>query len=316
MPAIFATAPGKVILFGEHAVVYGRPAIAIPISDVQAKAVITPDPLSMTGIVTIDAPDIQVKARLAELPENNPLRRAVAVTLDEIHIEKPPALTIRVSSTIPLASGMGSGAAISVAMIRALAMYLGRSLPDARVSDLAFEVEKIYHGTPSGIDNTVIAFGKPVYFEGEQPIQFLKVSYPFKIVIADSGVQSSTAAVVADVRRLWNSDHDRIELLFDGIRSICEQGKLALKAGNLQIVGNLMNRNHALLRELTVSSEKLDYLVDTALNAGAIGAKLSGGGRGGNVIALVGNGDEDVIAEHLRVAGAIRTIVTRVFQKV
>ncbi len=316
MPAIFATAPGKVILFGEHAVVYGRPAIAIPISDVQAKAVITPDPLSITGIVTIDAPDIQVKARLAELPENNPLLRAVAVTLDEIHIGKPPALTIRVSSTIPLASGMGSGAAISVAMIRALAMYLGRPLPDARVSDLAFEVEKIYHGTPSGIDNTVIAFEKPVYFEREQPVQFLKVPYPFKIVIADSGVQSSTAAVVADVRRLWNSDHDRIELLFDGIRSICEQGTLALEAGNLQIVGNLMNRNHALLRELTVSSEKLDYLVDTALNAGAIGAKLSGGGRGGNVIALVGNGDEDIIAEHLREAGAVRTIVTGVFQKV
>ena len=312
MPAFTASAPGKIILFGEHAVVYGRPAIAVPVEQTRARAVVNPEPRQPAGYVHIQAPDIHLDANLEELPGEHPLTKAVAEVLRELRIPRLPACTLRVTSSIPVASGLGSGAAVSVAVIRALAAFLGRPLPPERVSALAYEVEKIHHGTPSGIDNTVITYNKPVYFVRDQAIQTLHSAAPFTILIGDTGIASPTAIAVSDVRRGWQADPQRYEAIFDAIGEISRQARAAIQSGTPELLGPLMDDNHAYLQDLGVSSPELDRLVFAARQAGALGAKLSGGGRGGNMIAMVEPDIAQAVAGALLEVGARRTIITEV----
>jgi mevalonate kinase len=310
MPAFTASAPGKVILFGEHAVVYGRPAIAAPVAQVRARAILNADVRGAPGTMRIQAPDIGLDASLADLSADQPLAAAVHAVLAALKISRLPACTLRITSTIPVASGLGSGAAVSVATIRALSAFLGFSLPDEKVSELAFEVEKLHHGTPSGIDNTVITYAMPVYFVGGQPIETLRVARQFTIVIGDTGVSSPTGIAVGDVRHAWQEDRVRYESLFDSTGQIARQARLAIESGHPEALGPLMDANHEQLQDIGVSSIELDHLVSAARQAGALGAKLSGGGRGGNMIALSTQENASSIAQALVDAGAKRTIAT------
>jgi mevalonate kinase len=312
MPAFTAAAPGKIILFGEHAVVYGQPAIAVPVDQVRARAAVEPQPRGQPGKLRIIAKDIQLDGWLDELPAEQPLAFTMRLVLSELKIERSPACTVRVSSTIPFASGLGSGAAVSVALLRAFSAFMGRPLPDERVSALAYEVERIHHGTPSGIDNTVIAYAAPVYFVKGQPIQRLTVSQPFTIVIGNTGISSPTSQSVSDVRSAWQAEPERYQAYFSAIGELVEQARRCIETQSIQSMGRLMNENQALLQKIGVSCETLDRLVAAAEEAGAWGAKLSGGGRGGNMIALVDEGSAETIAQALREAGAVSTITTRV----
>ncbi len=308
MPAFAASAPGKIILFGEHAVVYGQPAIAVPVSQVKTRALITPNPAGSTGFVRIQAPDIGLDAKLEDLPADNPLLVAINLVIARLGVDRLPACTVRISSTIPVAAGLGSGAAVAVAMIRAVSAFLGHRLPDERVSALAYEVEKIHHGTPSGIDNTVITYALPVFYIRHLPIETLTVPREFTILIGDTGVSSPTSVTVGDVRRSWQAEPDRYDAFFHQIGNISQTARLAIEEGQPEKLGLLMDQNHELLQKLDVSSPELDRLVESARFAGALGAKLSGGGRGGNMIALVRPDSLELVANHLRIAGAVRTI--------
>ena len=317
MPAITATAPGKIILFGEHAVVYGQPAIAVPVSQVRARAVITANPREQSGWIHVQAPDIGLDDNWKSIPQDHPLIAAINGVLETVGIEQTPALTIRITSTIPVAAGLGSGAAVSVAIIRALSEFLGRPLGRQEISHLAYEVDKLHHGTPSGIDNTVITYEKPIYFikegfdhPGTQEV--FQVSKPFVIVIADTGIPSPTSQAVGDVRASWQKDKITFETLFERAGEIASQARTALTSGDNSALGPLMNANQVLLEQMGVSSEKLERLIQTALEAGAPGAKLSGGGRGGNMIALVKDDSARNVAEALQAAGAASTIITTV----
>jgi mevalonate kinase len=312
MPAIFATAPGKVILFGEHAVVYGRPAIAAPVNQVKARAVISADPRGAPGKVHIQAPDVNLDAELDELPDDHPLAKAISGVLAELGTQRPPACKLHITSNIPVASGMGSGAAVSVAIIRALSAFLGQPFADERVSALAYEVEKIHHGTPSGIDNTVVTYAMPVFFVRGQGMQTLNTLEPFEVVIGDTGIASPTAITVGDVRRAWQVEPEHYEALFDAIGKIATQARQAIESGAPDALGPLMDENHAYLQEMGVSSPELDRMVDAARSYGALGAKLSGGGRGGNMIALVEPDTAEGVAQALLEHGARRTITTKV----
>jgi mevalonate kinase len=312
MPAISASTPGKIILFGEHAVVYGRPAIAVPVRQVQAKAAVLAEPRAVPGTVRIQAPAINLQAFLSDLAPDHPLASAVRAVFSAFGIIRPPACTIRITSTIPIASGMGSGAAVTVSILRALSAFLGHPLPDERVSAMAFEIEKIHHGTPSGIDNTVVTFARPVYYVKDQALEILHLPLPFTIVIGDTGIPSPTALAVGDLRAAWQAQPGRYEPLFDTVGQIARQARQVLEAGKLQSLGPLMDRNHALLSAMGVSSPELDRLVEAAREAGALGAKLSGGGRGGNMIALADPGHEQEIAIAIRSAGAAGVLMTEV----
>ena len=312
MPAFTATAPGKVILFGEHAVVYGQPAIAVPVEQVKARAVVEPCLKAKSGEVRIIAKDIQLDCWLKDLPAEQPLAFSIHLAVSELKIQKIPACIVRVSSTIPVASGLGSGAAVSVALLRAFSAFLGRPLLDEQVSVLAYEVEKIYHGTPSGIDNTVITYARPVYFVKDQPIERFTVTQPFTIVIGDTGISSPTSQSVRDVRLGWEAEPERYQSYFSAIGNIVEQARRCIEEKAAQPLGQLMHENHALLQKMGVSCEPLDQLVSAAERAGAWGAKLSGGGRGGNMIALVDEEQAEAVAQELRTAGAVSTITTKV----
>ncbi|MCX7708190.1 MAG: mevalonate kinase [Anaerolineae bacterium] len=364
-------AAGKVILFGEHAVVYGRPALAVPVTQVWAEATVTPAPPG-TGL-TIYAADLDEEIALRTAPADHPLAAAVRLALAEVrdqrsevrsqgaggrrqeasgfqlptldlqpltsNFQPEPDWRITIRSTIPVASGLGSGAAVSAAIIRAIVAATQRTgdsangrlsewatqrmgessirnpqslVPPAALSALVYEVERLHHGTPSGIDNTVIAYEQPVYFIRGKPPEPFAIGRPFTLVIADTGIRSPTRIAVGDVRAGWQAEPARFEALFDRVAAIVEAARAAIEAGEPQKLGPLMDENHALLQEMGVSCPELDALVAAARSAGASGAKLSGAGRGGNMIALVTPETAETVAGALKAAGATRVILTEV----
>lgn len=300
-------APGKVILFGEHAVVYGRPALAAPVTQVRATATVEPGEAGK-GLV-IDAQDLGRRVTLDDA--GHPLAEVARLVLVRLGLLSPD-WRVSLHSTIPIASGLGSGAAVSAAVVRALAGAAGCELCPAEVSDIVFQVERLYHGTPSGVDNTVIAYGQPVYFVRGQPPQPFAIGRPFTIAIGDTGVPSPTKMTVGGVRARWQVDPAQYEARFDQVAAIVEAARQAIAGGAPHELGSLMDANHALLAEMGVSDPKLERLVRAARAAGAGGAKLSGGGRGGNMIALVTPGTVDAVVAALRAGGAVRVIVTEI----
>lgn len=301
--------PGKIILFGEHAVVYGRPALAVPVNQLQARVTVSEN---SRGGIWIEAPNIDLSSDITSLTPDHPLVAVINSVFSALRVTKPPACTIYIQSTIPVASGLGSGAAVSVAIVRALSAYLDQPLPDEQVNKLAFEAEKLHHGTPSGIDNTVVTYGKPVYFIKGRPVKTFHVGAAFTIVIGDTGIPASTKESVRTVRKLWEMDKPRWERVFDRVGEIVWDARQAIERGDPTSLGDLMNANHVLLQKMTVSCPELDRLVEAARKSGAYGAKLSGGGRGGNMIALVKKEKAPAMAEALKSAGAKRTTVTQV----
>ncbi len=309
MTEITATAPGKIILFGEHAVVYGQPAIAVPLPAVQSRAVVRAGRPG-EGLVIIAAnlartfvvrPDAQ--------PDDPPLVVAVRLLLE--HLRQPiPDLRVVLTSTIPVASGLGSGAAATAALLRALSMALGRPLDPEALNTLVYEVEKIYHGTPSGIDNTVVVYERPVYFARGRPLETFAIGAPVPLVVADTGQASPTHVAVSDVRRLREAEPARIDAVLEAIGGVVRSARAAIERGDVPALGALARENQALLRELTVSSEILEKLIMAAQEAGAAGAKLSGGGRGGNLIAFVAAETAPEVMAALKAAGAVRVLST------
>lgn len=307
-----ATAPGKIILFGEHAVVYGRSAIAAPVSKLRATAVIKN---TRRRDVMLIAPQIQRRRPLDHAPNNDAFANTVRLFTEKAEVPFLTNLSITVKSAIPIASGMGSGAAITAAVLRGLAQHFQKPemLAPEIISALTYEIEKIHHGTPSGIDNTVVAYEQPIYFVKQSPqnrIEPFSVGAPLRFLIGLTGVRSQTKTVVEDVRQQWEADSQTFETIFDACGQIAEAARAAISAGDVEALGKLMNENHTWLQQMTVSSPELDALVMAALQAGALGAKLSGAGRGGNMIALVTRKNETAVRKALQKAGATAVYAT------
>ncbi|MEM5774709.1 MAG: mevalonate kinase, partial [Anaerolineaceae bacterium] len=269
------------------------------------------DPVSGTGAVRLYAPDIDLESDLTDLPEGHPFRVLFQTVQDHLGIDHFPPMRVKIHSDIPMAAGFGSGTAVSVALIRGLTRFLGVELIPAKISDLAFEVEKIYHGTPSGVDNTVVAFERPVYFVRGQPPKPLVPGREMTFLIADSGFKSITSKVVEQVRITRERNPRQIDAIFDSIAALTQTAREMLVDGMHTRVGALMYQNHTLLTQLGVSCDPLDKLVRAAKEAGALGAKLSGAGQGGNVIALVQDADAARVKTALETAGAVNVFQTR-----
>ena len=314
---VSASAPGKVILFGEHAVVYGRPAIAVPVTQVRATATVQTGHHGLTvhasdlgRTVTVEATGPSVNSGAAA----DPLAVAVISTLRHLEVGLEHNLSIRIESTIPVGRGFGSSAAVSAAIVRAVARYFDVKLPPQEVSRLVYETEVIHHGTPSGIDNTVIAHAQPVYFVRDKTMERFDVGRPMHLVIADTGIMTPTRETVGDVRAGWQRDPDTYETLFDEIGIIVDAARTAIAEGDLAEVGRLMDENHACLCRLDVSSAELDRLVHAARGAGAMGAKMTGGGRGGNMVAIAMPWAVADVVAAVQKAGAV-SVITTVVQK-
>lgn len=298
-------APAKIILAGEHAVVYGQPALAIPVQGLRASATVsrTEQPLQ---IVARD-----LNNQFIEFSDDqNPLALAARKTL-AFYNQTTLTGRIEVQSEIPIASGLGSGAAIATVIVRAVHTLLDKPTSPDVINHIVYEVEKFHHGTPSGIDNTVVVFEKPIFFMRDYPIEIIEARQDLYFVIADTGITAPTKASVADVRTLYEQRPDEIKPLIEAIGDLSRQSRAAIEQGQTGELGRLLVENHKHLQALTVSSDELDHLVNVALNAGALGAKLSGGGRGGNMIALTHPTEQETIMRALQAAGAVRVRATR-----
>ncbi len=306
-----ASASGKAILFGEHAVVYGQPAIAIPLSHIRVTVQVENLDPGSTGVL-IDAPDIRQSYWLHEADGENPLASAVSLTLDELGVKAPVDVHLTIRSQLPIASGLGSSAAVSVAIIRALSAHLAKPLEDETVSKIAYTVECIHHGTPSGIDNTVIAYEKPVYFIREHKPELIPISTQLNLIIGDTGVAMRTTIPVSLLRERWEKDPGTYGGWFEEIGEIVIKARTMLETGSIESLGALMDQNQTLLEDMGLSSLELQRLIREARKAGALGAKLSGAGMGGIMLALVEPDTAQIVETALRQAGAKQVITTEV----
>ena len=310
---ITASASAKVILFGEHAVVYKQPAIAVPISSLRTTATASSNQQPQRTGLWINTFDLDEEFQVDFEPREDEHALAVAarLVLHELDVS-PPDVTIAIESAIPLASGLGSGTAATTCLARGLISVLGLTLNHERLNEIVYEIEKIHHGTPSGIDNTVIVYERPVFFVRGHPIEILSIGRSFTLIVADTGKSASTKVAVGDVRKLFENQPEQIQPIFDDIGQISRAAKTAIVSGEIETLGPLMVQNHSYLRKLAVSSLMLDKLVNVAMEAGALGAKLTGGGRGGNMIALVESDTIESVRRALLKAGAVRAVVSTI----
>jgi mevalonate kinase len=280
---------GKTILFGEHFVVYGLPSI---VSALGAYTTAEVKVVKGNGW-TVD--DQRPATPGYKEQKHNEAMQSIANIIDHLKVDiENQRLEISFAGDLIAASGVGASAAQCTSLARALSKTFNLSLDDEKINEAAYEGEKAYHGTPSGIDNTASTYGGLIWFvknlsAGKNTMDFLQSPSKMLIVIANSGITASTTEVVADVRRLKEEDSERIEEIFGKYRKLVEAAKKALLEGDIATIGNLMNQNHKMLQQITVSGKVNDELVEIALENGAIGAKLTGTGRGGLVIGLAEN---------------------------
>ncbi len=295
-----ASAPAKVILFGEHAVVHGQPAIAVPFPALRAHVEILGDAAALefrsySGAM-LAAPHLP--------QESDPQLLQMLLTILRRLALDAPAVSIRLRSEIPQACGFGSGAAIATALTRALAGHARLPIDDSCLNDIVFETESIFHGTPGGIDNAVVVHERALCFtKGKDPSP-VRIAHPIELLVADSGDRCATHIPVSAVRRQLQQNPGRTTAILEDIGAIVERALKVLASDRPPALGPQMNENHDLLARLGVSSAMLDKLVRAALCAGAFGAKLSGAGRGGNVIALVEESCSADVGLALQEAGA------------
>ncbi len=296
MRIAFSYAPGKIILAGEHAVVYGHPSIALTIDrGVRIKVQETAMPQAKGRGPTLRASGLGFAGlvRPGLDGEGPQVLRLALDKLVEMIGERVRDLDLIAESAIPAGRGLGSSAALSVAMIRGVKQYFGEVLTKAQESKMALELERLFHGSPSGIDHTVISHGGLICFrrDGQTPqVEPLPLSRPLSLAVGIAGPHGGTLKVVEALSQRAKRHPACFEHIFSGIASLVGEMKDCLLKGQFAAVGELMNVNQGYLNALSVSTPDLEKLCAIARENGALGAKLTGAGGGGAVIALV---DED-----------------------
>lgn len=315
---------GKLILLGEHFVVYHVPALVGAVSDytdchVQLIPVVgdassaaneqQQQPQQKPGLEIIDHRPAVPLYKVQKADEG---KEAVALVLKHMSVDFERQYKVRCTfgGTLTCVSGIGASAAQVVSLARALSYALRRAMTEDEINMAGYEGEKGYHGTPSGIDNTAATFGGLLQYQrdanGGAPVfHKFALSEPIRIVYASTGITASTTKVVNDVRDKRESDPAWFDALLQQYITLVGSAETALLQSDMKALGDCMNQNHALLQELTVSCPELDDLVDAARHAGAIGAKMSGTGRGGLMMALTPTVElQQTVAAALTAAGA------------
>lgn len=298
------TANGKIILMGEHAVVYHQPAIAIPFPATQIRVTITKAPHNEILI------DCNFYSGIIEaMPE---LLTSLKVTIEETRNRLDQAdkgLEIHIESTIPPERGMGSSAAVAVATIRALYSYYDAPLTSTTLLELVDISEKITHGNPSGLDALMTSSSCPYYYIKGEDFVPLDLNMEATLIVADTGITGKTKETVGHVASLLETDsNNRYKSIIEALGHLVNESRFAIENNQPNQLGNNMNDAHTYLKQLDVSCKGLDDLVEVSLSNGALGAKMTGGGRGGCMIALASSEEKaEQIELELRKAGAVST---------
>jgi len=296
---IIASAPAKVILVGEHFVVENEPAIAVAV-DVRAFVTASKrrDNLITLKSLNLGISDSITKDKNAERKEFKPLE--VIVRKLEEEVGSWIGLDVVIDSKIPIAAGMGSSAAVAVASTLAISRVLGLELSRKEISRIAYEAEKIVHGKPSGIDNTISTYGGAIIYRKSEGFVPLECDFSgYKLVLADSGIPRSTGEMVIKVRKLKNKYPKVMDPLYHAAGRLTIEAAKALRDRDFTRLGELMNINHGLLSAVGVSNEKLEQLVYAARRAGVLGAKITGAGGGGYIVALTDENNASKVAKVL-----------------
>jgi mevalonate kinase len=274
---------GKVILFGEHFVVHGIPGIASATS-LSTEAVVRKS--GGPGLAVIDnrkgTEGYSQSKREQQKESLEFLAKAIGIDVGENPLE------ITLAGDLPVFSGIGASAASCVAIARAISDEFGMGLSDERINDIAYEAEKAYQGNPSGIDNTAATYGGLIWFKRGAPstMERMSLTRPVEIVMGNTGVVADTAAVVNGVAERKAKEPEKYGRVFREAEELVFKARKALESDDIKEVGRLINENQRLLEEIEVSSKELDHLIAIAKRNGAWGAKLTGGGRGGCMVAL------------------------------
>lgn len=301
---------GKVILFNEHFVVYGIPAV---VSAIGAKTTALVERKPGSGYeVKDERPETPgYKAEKIQQQKESLDIMLEAMKIDTQHYH----YVITLGGDLIAASGVGASAASCAAVARAFSQELGLNFSDERVNEVAFEGEKGYHGTPSGIDNTAATYGGLIWYRREGSVQHMermRLRKPVEIVMGNTGKVADTKSVVAGVKERKEREPEKYGRLLQDADQLAWNARKQLEDFNLEKVGACMNENHRLLQEIGVSSQELDTLVKLAREAGAVGAKLTGGGRGGYMVALTpGRELQNRVANEIDRSGAqaLRTMI-------
>lgn len=292
---------GKTILFGEHFVVYGLPGIASAIAD-QTIAEIEPSESYELVDNRPATPDYKEKKK-------GEMERSMKLLLDFMKIdvkEKPVKITL--SGNLFCTSGVGASAAMATSIARAFSDLYNLNLNDDQINRISYEAEKST-GLPSGIDNTCATFGGLIWFVknlkgGENTIEHIEIKEPMDIVLANTGISQDTKEVVMDVKSKKEAEPERFERIFKDYEALVKEARNALEHGDLQKIAELMNRNHELLREITVSCDEAEEIISIAKKNGAPAGKITGTGRGGYVILLTpGKELQDMVAKAVEEKG-------------
>jgi mevalonate kinase len=273
---------GKIILLGEHSVVYGRPAIAAGLPRGCSAQV----ELAERDTLAVEPWSVQVDAERPEAdPERELLRRAFVALCDRYGSARP-RLCVRAQMQIPGGAGLGGSAALSVAVARAIDALLGLNPSESELIEASLSWERVFHGNPSGIDSAMAVRGGLALYRRGDGLTPLQARRPLCLVVANSGEHGSTKSMVESVARQHARDTAKAEQIFDAIAALVQNAKSALSEGDHPRLGQLMDLNQTLLNTLMLSTSKLETMCQTARSAGALGAKLTGGGGGGCMIAL------------------------------
>jgi len=308
---------GKLILFGEHFVVYKAPAVVAAVTAATTCTVTRKD----TPGWTQDDNRPAVPGYKVEKKEEQD--QATELVLKHLGIDtNKTGIHITLGGDLEAVSGIGASAANCVALARACSEVFNLNLSEEQINQAAYEGEKGYHGTPSGVDNTASTYGGILKFQrtDSSPIfSRLQLGKEIEVVYASTGIVSSTTTVVGDVRKRKEADPVWFDELMQQYQKLYDAALIALENGMFVVtvhgantiiadwatLGQLMDKNHSLCQQLTVSCTELDHLVQVSRDAGAIGAKMSGTGRGGLMIALTPGAElQDKVAQALRAAGA------------
>jgi len=296
-----ASAPGKVILVGEHFVVENQPAIAVAL-DLRAR--VTVEPLEGDFRVIVSSRNLgrEEVFRPREVNESSPLYPPYYAALKAMElIGRKIPLRILIDSEIPPAAGMGSSASVAVATVAAVGAVLGIKLSKEDISRLAYQAEVLVHGRPSGIDNTIATYGGAIAYRKSEGFLELEADFsPVSLVLADSGIPRNTGEMVRKVRALLSKYPRVLEPLYHAAGHLAIEAGKAIEAGDFERLGELMNVNHGMLAAVGVSNLTLETLVYRAREAGALGAKITGAGGGGFIVALCWKEDAEKVAEALR----------------
>ena len=300
---------GKAILLNEHFVVYGIPSIVSAIGNYTVSKI---HPISQPGWKIIDNRKATPKYKEDKIEQQ---KDSINRMLKKINIDlSQKGIEITLDGSLYCASGVGASAASCVAIVRSISNHFDLNLTDEEINDIAYEGEKGYHGNPSGIDNTASTFGGLIWFERSEnsTMEKIHIPNPIEIVLGNTGKVANTSAAVKGVRERKEKNPTKYSEIFNRAENIAYLAKNALLNEDHVELGKLMNENHKLLQQIEVSSKELDFLVKLARDQGALGAKLTGGGLGGNIIALTPDKDlQDDVANAIEKEGfqTVKTII-------